>query len=458
MKKYYFVLIVLLAVHLLLLVNLKFTAWPEMLSYPYLRNNGYLLYKDMIHPYPPLLTMALSVIFKIFGYKLIVLKLFTWIIILSVDVLIFFIARVLTNNIKYSIFALIFYITVQPFLDGNMLWFDLAIVPPILLATLFILKKPLNKNLFIAGLFFGIAALIKQTTGIFLMVNGLWLMVKYKDFRKLFTFLIGPFFLFLILVLRLITEGALGGFINWTMVYPFAYWGKFPGYVQMALSRHQLFTLVLLLTPLVFFLFKLRNNIFKDKNLIILVSSILISVILVYPRFSFFHLQLSLAFLAILYGFLISRSNCKILPFAVYCALLFLFVSRPIFKTDWQKETRFWGKEDIGLAGVIKKETNSNDRIFLLGPHSGLYVLADRLPPKIWSDNFGWYLEIPGIQEQIINRWDTNKPEYIIIQDILPGNWHDLGTYRPKKIVDWINRNYFKKDEIQSGVWLWEEK
>lgn len=458
MKKYYFVLIALLAVHVLLLVNLRFTAWPEMLSYPYLRNNGYLLYKDMIHPYPPLLTMALSFIFKIFGYKLIVLKLFTWMLILSVDVLIFVIAKVLTKNIKYSTFALIFYITAQPFLDGNMLWFDLAIVPPILLATLFMFKKPLIKNLFFAGLFFGAAALIKQTTGIFLIACILWLVLRKIDVKKIGCFILGPVILCLMLAIRLITEGALRGFIDWTVVYPFTFWGKFPGYIQMVLSKHQLLILSFLLLPVVVYLLGIRRSLTKDKHLLLIVLFLLLSLVLIYPRFSLFHLQTAIAFVAIIFGVITSKIKTNYFLYIIYFVLFTYFIVLPVIKSDWGKETRFWGKDDIKLAEVIQKETNSNSRVFLLGPHSGLYVLSGRLPPKIWSDNFGWYFEVPGIHQQIIASWEKEPPKYIIMSNTSPGNWYDLGTYRPKEVSGWINNNYLKKEEIQTGVWLWKEK
>ncbi len=447
---------------MIFLINLRFTAWPEMLSYPYLRNNGYLLYKDMIHPYPPLLTMILSVIFKIFGYKLIILKLFTWIIILSVDVLIFYIAKSLTKNVKYPVFALIFYVIAQPFLDGNMLWFDLAIVPPILLGSYFLIRfldQPTHKaSAVAAGLFFGVAALIKQTTGIFLLAGVLWLVLQKAEIKKIGYFILGPVILGITLATRLITEGALGGFINWTVIYPFTFWGKFPDYVQMALSRHQLLILSFLLVPTVVLLFKIHRSLIKDKHLILIILFLLLSFVLIYPRFSLFHLQTGLAFAAIVFAVVASKMKINYFLYALYFALFTYLIVLPVIRSEWGRETRFWSEDEIKLSNFIKDVTKSSDFIYLQGLHSGLYVLSDRLPPKPWSDNFGWYLEIPGMQEEILKRWDMNKPGYIIIQDALPGNWHDMGTYRPKKIADWINKNYFKKEEIQTGVWLWKEK
>ena len=135
-----------------------------------------------------------------------------------------------------------------------------------------------------------------------------------------------------------------------------------------------------------------------------------------------------------------------------------MVISLPVIKSDWGKETRFWSENDIELANIIKDNTAKDDLIYLQDLHSTLYVLADRLPSKPWTDNFGWFLEVPGVQAQTIEGWDKNKPKYVFVKDILLGNWYDLGTYRPKKITDWINKNYFRKEEIKTGVWLWKEK
>jgi hypothetical protein len=55
-------------------------------------------------------------------------------------------------------------------------------------------------------------------------------------------------------------------------------------------------------------------------------------------------------------------------------------------------------------------------------------------------------LEIPGVQEEIIKRWENNKPKIVFTNNVAEGNWYDLGTYRPQKIVDWIKKE--KIDEI----------
>ena len=59
----------LLLIHFVLLINTRFTLWPEMVVYPYLVNNGFMLYRDIINPYPPFLSYSLAIFAKIFGYQ-----------------------------------------------------------------------------------------------------------------------------------------------------------------------------------------------------------------------------------------------------------------------------------------------------------------------------------------------------------------------------------------------------
>lgn len=440
MKKIFLILLLLLVIHLILLVNLQFTAWPEMFSYPYLRNNGFFLYKDMIHPYPPVLTMALSVVYKFFGYKLIVLKMFTWLIILVSDVLIFLIVRKITNKNIFAFSSLVFYILTQPFLEGNQLWFDLAIVPSILFGILFLL----NKKYFLSGLFLGVAILTKQTTGIFLIFWSLFILVGERKLKPVINLCFGPIILFLILLARLVTEGAVSGFFNWTLIYPFTFWSKFPGYVQMALSNREMVVLILLFVPLFFSIAKL-----KKQSLLIL--SVFASLLLIYPRFSFFHFQITLALISILFGYLTNKFS------VIYLILITLLIIQPVIG-NWGKKTRFYSNQDIDFAKIIQNNSSINDKIFLLGLPSSIYVLSDRIPPKPWTDNFGWYLEIPNVQKDIISRWKDSYPEEFFWQDPGLGNWFDIGSYQPKEIADWIKTNYIKEKEVQSGVWLWRHK
>src|SRR6266404_752935 len=153
MKKIYWLLLLLLGLHIFILFVLQFTAWPEMVSFPYLINHGFVTYKDMVHAYPPLLVNVLAFLYKLFGYKVIVLKMFGWTTILASDVLIFLIIQKQTKKNNLALIGLSVYIFLQPILEGNMVWPDLFIVPFLLLTFLLFLKK----KYLIAGIAIGLA-------------------------------------------------------------------------------------------------------------------------------------------------------------------------------------------------------------------------------------------------------------------------------------------------------------
>lgn len=459
MKKLWLIILLLLAFHLFLLSNLQFTAWPEMFSYPYFKNHGFLLYKDMIHPYPPLLTLALSYVYKSFGYQLEVLQVFAWFVALASSILVYLITKTITKRELPSLVALFSYVVLQPFLEGNMLWFDAAIVPALLLGTLFLLRN----NLFLSGVFFASAGFIKQTGGIFYLAILLFLLLQPSSLKRrlllrlkrVAPFLGGTLLFGVPLFVRLVQEGALGGFLRWVVFYPMTEWGKFPGYIQMSLSGQQWQVLVALFLPTLVLV--VWNRLWKDSNTQLLLLLTVAGLIAVYPRFSYFHLQPALAFLVLLYGYLFRLTMEKKVLALLFLTGVFLFntVHLPVLKLEWGKQPSFYSSQDLALAQDIAEIVPRGEKVFLLGVDSGIYVMADRVPPKRWTDNFGWYLEIPGVQGEIISRWEQSPPRYVVWRAPSQGNWFDLGTYQPKKIVDWIEQNYIKENELRPGIWVW---
>lgn len=445
----YIPVVLLIAFHLLLLANLQFTAWPEMLSYPYLRNNGYLLYKDMVHPYPPVLTMVLAFVYKLFGYSEIVLKTFTWSLILFSSFLVWLLSKRVTKSNLMASVSLGIYVVTQPLLEGNMLWPDIAIVSPILLGAMFLI----NKQYLWAGIFLALSGFIKQTGGLFYLSTLAYLIVTKTSWTHIKMFLIGPFIFAVPLLVRLLQEDALQGFLNWVVIYPSLYWSKFPGYVQMAVSKSQALIVTLLVSPLLISGYKNKNR--EWQILLIFMGLSLISV---YPRFSFFHLQSLIAFSAVAFGLAWSSSKQTARIALLACVLLLLWRVSPGARYEWGRETRFLGENDKKLASEIFNNLQGGTSIYLLGLNSNLYQLTNTLPPKPWLDNFGWYLEIPGVQEETLSRWEQNPPQTIFWKKPNSGNWYDLRAYQPAEVVEYINTNYIFEKDLNSEIQIWGRK
>lgn len=461
MKKVILILLALFAIHLFLLANVEFTAWPEMFSFPYLKNNGFFLYKDMIHAYPPFLTLLLAYYFKIVGFGLTQLKVFAWSMILVNDLLIFLCLKSLTKNDLKAASGTLFYVLLQPILEGNMLWFDTALVTPLLFALYFLIisvKDGFRKNsyLFISGVFLGIAILTKQTALVFLLFTILFLILNKVSFKKLLVIMTGPLLLSSLLFIRLFQEDALLGFWNWTFYYPATYWTNFPTYVKLTLSKKELAVILLVFSPLAFL--SIKSFLRKNKFLILLLLFLGSGILAVYPRFSFYHFQPALATAAIFAGYTLMISKKYSFRYLFGAALIIFILILPTTVRAWQKEARFFGEADKSLAEQIERLEVNEDPIYLLGLHSGLYVLTRKLPPKPWVDNFGWNFEIPSLQEEVINKWKENPPTAIFWKAPEPGNWYDLGTYQPQKITEWIKKNYTMEGEIEKDISIWRRK
>ncbi len=451
MKKIYWVVIALLGLHLLILSQLQFTAWPEMVSFPYLINHGFITYKDMVHAYPPLLVNTLAVLFRIFGYKLIVLKTFGWTTILISDLLVFLIIQNLTKKQILALLGLLVYVILQPVLEGNMVWPDLFIVPFLLLMFLFLIKK----KYFFAGIAIGLAILTKQTGVFFLGLGGIYILFQERKVKYLINYILGISLLILPFLFTLFYQNSFQEFWKWTILYPGKYWTKFPGYVQLSLSLRQNLSLLILFLPLIYLIFKSKRKVFRDKYFLLSFGFLVCGIIGIYPRFSFFHFQSALAFLVILYLYLLQNCNKKILYLFVATPFFILIIN---FKSFQFGKPRFWTGSDINLAENIQSETPSNQPIYLLGLNSNLYAFSNRLPNIPWLDNFGWYLEIEGVQRNVLNSFKNNPPSTIFWVTPGRGNWYDIGVYQPKIITEYIVNNYTKTKEIQKGIWEWKRK
>jgi hypothetical protein len=450
MKKIHIVLFVFVVIHLFILSQIQFTAWPEMVSFPYLLNHGFITYKDMIHAYPPLLINLLAIFYKVFGYNVWVLKIFVWIGIIFSDFLIFLILQKLTKKENLVMLGVLTYILLQPILEGNMIWPDLFIVPFLLLSYLLLL----NKKYFWLGLSIGLAVLIKQTGVLFLAISGLYLIYERKQIY-IVKFITGILILIIPFVVMLLYQHSFMEFLNWTIIYPSRFWTKFPGYVQLVPTIRENIILLVLFVPVSFLLVKALREKKENKQFYLLLSFFILGAIGVYPRFSFFHFQTALAFFVILI-FYLARSLPKKIIYGLLIIPVLVFMVN--FKSLQFGETRFWNESDISLAKTIQERTNPDMPIYLLGLNSNLYAFSNRLPNKPWLDNFGWYLEIPGVQEKVLNSFKNNPPVKIFWVTPQSGNWYDIGTYQPQMIANYIKNNYMKTKEIEKGVWEWARK
>lgn len=447
--------IVLLLIHLLILKSITFTAWPEMFSYPYLINNGFLIYKDFAHPYVPLLSFILTLYYRIAGINLNSHEYFTWGLILINDLIIFLIAgRILKKSLV--LFPVLIYVFLQPVLEGNMLWFDLATTPFILGSFLsFVYIKNEVRKLFWFGFLLSLALLIKQQAIVLVALIFLILLLSKESRRYILYFILGAIIPVGLIVFVLIIQGVFRYYLFWTMEFPLVWLPKFPGYSDLPAKKNILLLFLMFGLP-AFYLLKnfSKENVFQR----IILTSIIATVVMALPRFSYFHLQPAIAALVIFFATVLKEAKKSSIFFLIIGTLYALLLWKDYRPFIGVETARFYDNEEQDLARFIRQNTKQSDRIYFLGPHSMLYVLSDRLPPKPWIENFIWHFEIPGMQEKQIAGFENEQNLVIFKQAPLNGNWYDLGVYQPKKIQEYINTNFQVVNRNEEGIEVWKRK
>lgn len=453
---------VLLLIHLVLLLNTQFTLWPEMVVYPYLLNNDFLLYRDIINPYPPALTVFLARFSNAFGYDPTPYQFLAWAIILITDLLVFTISKKITGKILLALSSTTFFIFFSIPLGVNGFWFDL-IQTPFILASFYYFFKSLNsnngKNLFLIFLFTSFAIFIKQQA----VWLGLWYLIILiykkgfnlkKNLTAIYSIFLTIIFISISHILWLNYQGTLNEFIFWVVKFPLFEALKAFGYILLPTVRQFLIVSILFL----FFLpiFRYRKSTFK---FIYLTSLILITF--TYPRFDYFHLIPALSILSLSAGPLLEkilRSNFKIIVSSLLLFTVLVSFSLRYFKNYWGKEVRFFESEIYMVAKFMSITLPSDKPVYIQNGPDQLLPLSGRIPTKPWADEFPWYLEIKGIQDNIIKGIQNQDPQFIIFQPYTEGNVYRLGSYRPKKLVQYLDINYQNKFKITESLILKSKK
>lgn len=453
----FFPLVLLLLIHLLFLVSTQFTLWPEMVVYPYLINKGFLLYRDIINPYPPFLTWFLAIFAKFFGYQVFSYQILTWGVILLLDFLIFSITKKITKSYKKAFLSTAFFVFLSIPFKINGLWFDLVQTPFILLSFFWFYQFLENKkgsSLYLSSFFLSIAFFIKQQVIILGLFYFIVLFFKHRkqplQFSKnIFLSFVPFFFLFIFLSLFFVKQHNFKDFLFWVFYFPFFKASSMPGYILLPTLRQllPLFSLFLIFIPILL----LRKF---NLSLIFLISFVLL--IFAYPRFDYFHLIPSLAVLSLLAGFVFETIKKLRFPVKIISIFLsffiFIFFARYSIN-NWTKEVRFFEKDIQKTAVFLQKNTKVTEPLYIQNGPDQLFVLAQRLPTKPWADEFPWYLELQGIQEKIVKSLAISPPRFIIYKSYDLGSQYEIGAYKPQKISSFIETNY--KDFVQISDTLW---
>lgn len=435
-------LVVLAVVAQIILLTLtKFTAWPEMLAWPYLIIKGWLPYRDIAIAHTPFLVLDLAIFYKIFGVGAIQLKIYGWLLILLIDGTLFYIAKKLWG-LKTAALTLILFVPLQFFYEGNGLWFDYALT----FFGLMTFYAILTKKYAWAGIFWILGFFTKQTAFWFLFPAGLLLLGEPS--AKIKRVLLGILGVSAFGVLAFWFYGILPQFYFWAIKFGIGILPNAAGQVSPPGLREAL---------IAFLPFSiLALALFLDwKRYLVLALWAFFGILGAFPRWELFHFQPGLPFLAMaLAMFILERRRLgRIAAFllVLYLVGLAALAGKTIMR-NWRQPDRFLEPSVLKTAEYIKKNTQPNDKIFILNSWDSLYALSDRLPSsKPLIPQLSWYFSQPKVEESVVNSLRMDPPALVVMSLYSQGG---LSSYKPKLLTDYLFKYYEITDSINNNFFV----
>lgn len=377
------------------LLGLKYTAWPEMLAWPYLMIQGWLPYLDIGIAHNPLLLVVLSIFYKLFGLGILQLQIFTWILLIINAYLVYFIAKKFwSTNLAYG--SSVLYLLLAIIYEGNGLWFDVALTPFAILAFYFLRSK----NYFWSGIFFALGFLTKQTFIYFAAPIAIVLFLENRfKFSRYISFLIGMASIFIPFLIVLYLFGILDDYYNWAIKFGIFYLPQATGQISLPSLREFAFTFL----PLLFF-------VFSKEHLLMMFA--LAGLIGIYPRFELFHFQPALPFLAILLVKVVLTTKNNLIKIIVLIVII-PFISLGVYR-QLGNTIRFYEK-DVQDAVLLLKNYDISE-IYVANYWDSVYSLSSTIPAtRPLIPYIPWYLRDVE-KKQIMNDLITSSPKVIIVK------------------------------------------
>lgn len=416
------------------IINIPFVFWPEMLNWPFFMNRGWLPYRDFAMIHTPILPALLLLNYKIFGFSLGSLQIFGTILLLFTAILV---ARI--SNSRFS--AVVFLILAVSF-EGYTVWFE-SLLAPILLTIYWLqlsyFKTHKDWKLLLMGILLGVSLLVKQTSLYIFPEILLFFWLARPSFKQLLLVLLSILSVLGVFVLILLKLEIINDFLFWGVKFvflkPFES-SKENSYVLLPNIKQALFIVSLLLVAYVG-----RFRKFKNQE-ICLMAFIFLTLFFAYPRFGYFHLVPTVAFLTV------TLTGYRKLV-VIFLALILLFQT--------QKYAHSFVEPNVMEIASEIKNNYLNATVFSLNGPDQVYFLSNKLPGvRPWVPQLPWYF---GYYENEFSRdFLANPPDIIFMTPYRTKAVDGLGAYKPERVVGFVQKNYRIVKTMYDGTLILERK
>ena len=413
--------------------------------------HGYIMYRDAVDSKPPLIYYTYAAANYISGhYAVIIVKFITITAIILSAILVYYITRSLFEHNTALAALYIFIFTMHCGIAEEILSSNTEIFMNLfILAGLFFFTK--NKfntsrlDLFLSGLFVGIAFLFRYQAGLITLVIGLMLLLQYRITAKFFKSALisaaGFILPFFFISIYFMANGAFKDFIFWSLTYNFFYIQTGAEESDLMLNIFKILgtagqqILVIVMSGL-FIGTVLRKRMFTPEVLFIILLSIVSLVSWgIGSRYYLHYFIQAVPFLAISSAiFIMIPKHYKT---SLFFGSLLVIMTVSFWGYNLVRYSAYYTEKDIYplVTKFIQEKTKPEEKIFLWSTQKRIYYNSDRL----FATRFVHTNYQTGKIWGTIHNTDEATPEMnkkFVVSESWGMLFEDLEKEKPKLIID----------------------
>lgn len=424
------IIIILLILALQIFLRIPFLGEPlerDEGAYAYIAQRmavGQVPYRDIYDHKPPAIYFIYAGIFKLFGESAASIRYFTLFYSLLLTFIIFMIGSRLWGRVG-GLLAAFFYAVFSggALIQGTSANTETFLVLPILLALFFVIRSNNGRDLFWAGLFSGLAVMVKQIAGLNLLVLLVFILLNYKDFKKIIVFLFGSAIFPVLFVVYFFVKGAIPELINVMFLENVGYLAHQPWqwdqFFKVVINEN----LILWFLSAVALLFIIARG-RSDKNMLVGAWALfsVVGVILGKVFYGHYFIQAipGLSLLSALAIISLKHNQFKVFILMITFVMAGMIIS-------YEKDFYLSSPEEISfkkygitnfvvakeVASFVEKNTRPDQKIFIWGAEPEVYFYSKRES----ASKFIYYYPLFHSKTkriEMLKELKQNRPKYII--------------------------------------------
>lgn len=376
--------------HLCLILLGGYFLSPEFTLYPYLTAHGFLPYREIIDQhFPAILFGPFSLPYlSPSGPQLLIFfltitgltDLFLWV---------YFVRRRLAHPQLW----LFLWVLVSFWFSGNTLWLE-TVITFILAASLLLSTATSLRAVASQGFLLGLATIIRPT----LLPVTFYFLIKDRS-RQLFWKLAGAITPLLITAIFIVKQRLWLNFLDLSLSFNRDYYLL---YARKLASANQVVQ-----TGLVILFFAVVLIIRRQRLQLVIAST---AFILIFPRFEFFHLQVSL-FLLLAFA---ASANWRQLNYFIY-PLVFTLLLLSLLKIARYHYGNFYLRPEVQAVSQYLLSQPGNT-VYVLGGSELIYPLSGRVPPNFtYLPSLPWYFHNPQFTSRMKNALSSSPTTIVVV-------------------------------------------